>query len=62
MISCQRYKIGYLLLYSGECQTTQKLVHFYMLITLKHFKVVEKFLKDLFNMVKNTHLLNGHML
>ena len=31
-----------------------------MLITLKH-KVVEKFVKTCF-MVKNTHLLNGHML
>ena len=25
----------------GACQTTQKLVHFYMLIALKHKKVVE---------------------
>ena len=33
----------------------KKLVHFYMLITLKHKKVVEKFMK-------NTHLLNEHML
>ena len=35
-ISCQCYKIGCLLLLSRCSQTTQKLVHFYMLITLKH--------------------------
>ena len=29
----------------GACQTTQKPVHFYLLITLKHKKVVEKFVK-----------------
>ena len=45
----------------GARKPTQKLVHFYMLITLKHKKVVEKFVKTCF-MVKNTHLLHGHML
>ena len=30
---------------AGARQTTQKLAHFYMLITLKHKKVVEKFVK-----------------
>ena len=39
----------------GARQTTQKLVHFYMSITQKHKKVVEK---SLF-MVK-THLFNEH--
>ena len=47
--------------HTGARQTTEKLVHFYMLITLKHKSVVEKFVKNAF-MVKNTHLLNGHML
>ena len=37
-------------------QTTQILVHFYMLITLKHLKVVEKFVQKVYG--KNTHLLN----
>ena len=32
-----------------------------MLITLKHKKIVEKFVKNLF-MVQNTHLLNKHLL
>ena len=41
--------------------TAQKLVHYYMLITLKHKKVVEKFVKNPF-MVKNTNLLNRHIL
>ena len=36
-----------------------KLVHFYMLVTLKYKKVVEKFVKPLF-MMKNALLLNGH--
>ena len=31
--------------HSGACQTTQRRVHFYRLITLKHKKVVEKFVK-----------------
>ena len=48
--------------YPCTCQTTQKRVFFYMLITLKHKKVVEKLLKTLFYGEKNTHLLNGHML
>ena len=34
---------------------------FLQLITLKHKKVVEEFVKKTF-MVKNTHLLNGQML
>ena len=34
--------------HSGACQTTQRRVHFYRLITLKHKKVVEKFVKNLF--------------
>ena len=29
----------------GARQITQKLAHFYMLITLKHYKAVEKFVK-----------------
>ena len=37
-----------------------RLVHFYMLITLKH-KAVEKFVKKAY-MVKNTHLIYGHLL
>ena len=36
-----------------------KFVHFYLLITLKHKKVVVKFVKNLFY-GENTHLLNGH--
>ena len=32
-----------------------------MLITLKHKKVVEKFVENLF-MLKDTNLLNGHIL
>ena len=32
----------------GACQTTQKRVHFYMLITLKHKIVVEKYVKKKF--------------
>ena len=45
----------------GACQTRQKLVNLYMLITLKHKKVVEKFVKNLFY-GENTHLLHGHLL
>ena len=40
-----------------------KFARFYMLITLKHKKVVNKFVKKNFCMEKkNTHLLNGHIL
>ena len=34
--------------HSGARKTTQKLVHFYVLITLKHKKEVEKSVKTLF--------------
>ena len=50
-LAVNNIKLAVYYCHPGAHQTTQKLVHFYMLITLKHKKVVEKFVKKLF-MVK----------
>ena len=49
----------------GAHQTTQKLVHFYMLNTLKLKKVVEKFVKTLFygekhSFIEWTYVVGAH--
>ena len=56
-IAVNNIKLAIYYCHLGTCQTTQKLVHFYMPITLKQ-KVVEKFVKTLFY-GENTNLLNG---
>ena len=45
--------------------TTQKLVHFYMLITLKHTKIVEKFVKkkvdgEKYSFIELTYVVGAH--
>ena len=40
----------------GACQTTQKLVHFYILIPLKHIKVVKEVCKNMFDDEKHSFI------
>ena len=53
-ISCQKHKIGNLYCHPGACQTTWKLVQFYMLISLKQKKWLKIYLKKL--MMKNSFI------
>ena len=51
-------KLAIYFCHPGACQTAQKLVHFYMLITLKHKKVVEKFIE--WTYVEWTYVVCAH--